>query len=81
MRVVSGTRSEGVASARRLLRTFASAPDARRRAHEIFQALARIDGLTQAERAAVAELGAWLAQKPSSTQLKPRCETLLAAFR
>ena len=75
-----GSRSEGVATARKLCRTFSSAPDARRRAQEIFHVLARINGLTSAERARVAELGAWLQDKPSTTELKPRCEATVAAL-
>ena len=72
------SRTQGVANARKLLRTFASAPDARRRAQEFHQALARISELTTAERADVAALADWLRQHPVVGQLKPGCEVLLA---
>ncbi len=74
------SRTEGVANARKLLRTFASAPDARRRAQEFHQALARISNLTTAERTDVAALAEWLREHPSVGQLKTRCEGLLARF-
>lgn len=76
-----GSRTECVANARKLLRTFASAPDQHRRAHEIVHELARIQGLAPTERAEITALGTWLAEKPSSGQLKARCEALLARFK
>lgn len=76
-----GSRTECVANARRLLRTFASAPDQHRRAHEIVHELARIRGLAPAERAQVDALGAWLAEKPSTGQLKARCEAVVVRFK
>ncbi len=75
------SRTECLAKARKLLRTFASAPDPHRRAHEIFHELARIRGLAQVERAEIVTLGDWLAEKPSSSQLKARCEAAMARFK
>ena len=76
-----GSRMECVAKARKLVRTFSSAPDSHRRAHEILHELARIQGLGPAERSEIAAFGAWLAEKPSSGQLKARCEAVLARFK
>ncbi len=74
------TRDECLSTARKLLRTFGSAPDARRRAQEIFQALSRCSALSIAERGEVQTFGQWLAGKPSTGELKPRCESLLAGL-
>ncbi len=71
------TRAESLAAARKLLRTFASAPDARRRAQAFFQTLSRCRALSPAEQGQVDALGQWLADKPSTAQLKARCEEVL----
>ena len=76
-----GSRTECVANARKLLRTFASAPDPHRRAHEIVHELARIQGLAQAERAEINAFGVWLAENPPIGQLKVRCEAALTRFK
>jgi len=71
------TRDEALLAVRKLLRTFASAPDPRRRAQEIAQALSRCPAFTSAERGQILAFNQWLADKPSTSQLKPRCEDLL----
>lgn len=77
---MTSSRTEGLANARKLLRTFASAPDMRRRAQDFHQALARISDLTTAERTDVAALADWLREHPAMGQMKSRCEALLARF-
>ena len=67
-----------LAAARRLLRTFASAPDPRRQARMIYSELASGEGWTRAERAAIDALGVWLQGPPSIADLKPRCADVLS---
>jgi hypothetical protein len=64
-------------AARRLLRTFASAPDPRRQARVIYSELAGAEGWTKAEQKEVDALGAWLQGLPSIGDLKPRCADVL----
>jgi hypothetical protein len=75
---VSGAAA--LAAARRLLRTFASAPDPRRQARLIYSELASAEGWTTAQRAEIDALGAWLLGTPSIRDLKLRCAQVLAAL-
>jgi hypothetical protein len=75
------SRGEALASAKKLVRTFASAPDPRRQARSIHSELAHWDGWTGPEREQIDTLGAWLADDPSLAELRPRCERLLANLR
>ncbi len=75
------TRAESLTTARKLLRTFESAPDARRRAQEFFQALSRCPALSPAEQIQIVALGQWLADKPSTAELKARCDEVMARLR
>jgi hypothetical protein len=75
------SRGEALASARKLVRTFASAPDPRRQARSIHSELTHWDGWAGPEREQIDALGAWLADDPNLTELRPRCEQLLARLR
>ncbi len=75
-----GSRSEHIANARKLTRTFASAPDQRRRALDIVQELARVPGLSSGERTALLNIQTWISERPPPGQLKARCEALIAGF-
>jgi hypothetical protein len=75
------SRGEVLAAARKLLRTFASAPEPRRQAQSIYSELAHGDGWTPGEREAIDALGAWLHGLPQLGELKLRCEQLLTALR
>lgn len=63
--------------AKRLLRTFASAPDPRRQARMIYSELAGGEGWKKAEREAIDALGVWLQGQPLIADLKPRCAEVL----
>jgi hypothetical protein len=77
---MSISRGEVLASARRLLRTFASAPDPKRQARSIYSELAHGTGWSAAEKARIDALGAWLQGAPALGELRPRCEQILAAL-
>ena len=72
------SRREALAAARKLLRTFASAPEPHRQARSIYSQLSHAEGLTTAEREQVETFGAWLQERPRISELKPTCERLLA---
>lgn len=75
------SRFEDLASARKLVRTFATAPNPRRQARSIHSELAHWDGWTGPEREQIDALGAWLADDPNLAELRPRCEQILAKLR
>jgi hypothetical protein len=75
------SRGEALAAARKLLRTFGSAPEPRQRARAIHSELGHAEGLTPSERGEIEALGAWLLERPPISELKPRCERLLAKLR
>jgi len=75
---MSFTRGEALAAARKLLRTFASAPEPRRQARAIHSELAHAAGWSAAEKAQIDALGAWLQTHPSVSELRSRCEGVLA---
>lgn len=70
-------RDEAITAARKLLRTFASAPEPRRQARAMHSALAGAEGWSLAERETIDSLGAWLAETPAEAALRPRCEEVL----
>lgn len=74
---MSSHREEAIAAARKLLRSFASSPDPRRQARAIQSTLAGAGGWSSAEREAIDDLGAWLAEMPAEASLRPRCESVL----
>jgi hypothetical protein len=69
---------QSLAETRKLLRTFGSAPDPRRRAQEILSKLKRADGLPPAALKEIAVVDAWLANSPSVVALEPRLRALLS---
>ncbi|WP_165832357.1 hypothetical protein [Caulobacter radicis] len=71
------SRSEALGAARRLMRGFAGAPDPRRHAQQFYGVLVHADGWSKTEQALIVSLGAWLNQRPSVGELKPRCEVTL----
>ena len=75
------SRGEVLATARKLLRTFASAPEPRRQAQSIYSELVHGDGWTPREREAIEARGAWLQGLPRLAELKLRCEQVLTALR
>lgn len=75
--VFKTTRQEALVKARRLVRGFASAPEQRRHAQQIYGALVHAEGWSPAQEALILELGAWLQGRPSLGELKPRCDTAL----
>jgi uncharacterized protein YecE (DUF72 family) len=77
---MTGGRGAALVDARKLLRTFNSAPNPQRQARSIYTQLSRADDLTAQERDHVEAFGAWLSERPRVSELKPRCEQLLAMF-
>ena len=73
-----GYRGEALVAARKLLRTFASAPEPRAQANRIFSELAHAEGWTKAQEAEIARFGAWLTDRPPLAELKARSEQVLA---
>lgn len=74
---MSGSRQQALAEARKLVRTFGSAPDPRRRAQAVLSELKRVDGWTSAGLSDIAAVDAWLQSAPSVTALEPRLRALL----
>ncbi|HWU14736.1 MAG TPA: hypothetical protein VN157_12085 [Caulobacter sp.] len=72
------TRTEGLSTARRLLRRYASAPDPRRQIQQIFGALSHAEGWAPGQEELILAFGAWLQGHPALGELKPRAEALLA---
>ena len=72
------SRGEALAAAKKLLRTFNSAPEPQRQARLIYSQLSHADGLTARERDQIEKFGAWLQERPRLSDLKPSCERLLA---
>lgn len=77
---MSLSRDEALSAAKKLLRTFDSAPDPQNRARQIYSELNHAEGVSKAERDAIDAFGAWLGQRPRVAELKPRCQGLLARF-
>ncbi len=72
------TRVEGLTTARRLLRGYASAPDPRRQIQQLYGALVHAEGWSASSEALILAFGAWLQGHPALGELKPRAEALLA---
>jgi hypothetical protein len=75
--VFKTTRQEAIAAARRLVRGFASAPEPRRQAQQIYGVLVHAEGWSPSQEALILELGAWMQGHPNLGDLKPRCEAVL----
>ena len=74
---MTGSRQQSLADARKLMRTFASAPDPRRRAQAVISELRHGEGWPSAAQAAIAAADAWLQTSPSLSALEPRLRDLL----
>lgn len=77
---MSASRSEALMAARKRLRTFGSAPDPKKQARELYSELVRADGWTPRECAAIETFGGWLGDYPAVSELRLRCEQLLATL-
>lgn len=75
---MSEDRRQALADARKLLRSFASAPDMRRRAAAVFSELRRAEDWSRAKAQAIADVDSWLRDTPSVVALEPRLRALLA---
>jgi hypothetical protein len=75
---MSISRDGALSASKKLLRTFASAPDSRRHARMIYSELSGAEDWTQAEQKEIDALGAWLHSLPSIGDLKPRCALIVA---
>lgn len=75
---MSGDREQALVEARRLVRTFGSAPDARRRAQAVVSELKRADGWSPSAKREIAAVDSWLQSAPSLGALEPRLRALLA---
>ena len=64
-------------SARKLVRTFGSAPDPRRRAQEVLSELKRDANWSVAAQHEIAALESWLRSVPSVDALAPRLRAVL----
>jgi hypothetical protein len=77
---MTGSRDQALADARKLLRGFGAAPDARRRAQAVLSALRQADDWSAAGRRQIEAADAWLRGGPSVTALEPQLRALLAAL-
>lgn len=71
------SQTEALAAAKKLVRTFASAPDPRRQARAVYSELARLSW-SRRRQDEVDALGAWLLELPPVADLRQRCEQVLA---
>lgn len=77
---MSSSRPQALLDARKLVRTFAAAPDPRRRAQTVLAGLKRAEGWSATQEAEIAAADLWLKQSPSVVSLEPRLRALLAAL-
>jgi hypothetical protein len=70
-------RGEALSAARKMLRGFAGAPDARRHAQTLYSEVARADGWSKTEQDQIIAMGIWLQSRPGLGELKVRCEQLI----
>jgi hypothetical protein len=63
--------------ARKLVRTFGSAPDPRRRAQAVLSELKHAEGWSAAAQHEISAVDRWLRGAPSATALEPRLRALL----
>jgi hypothetical protein len=74
---MDGKRNEGVAVARKLVRTLDSAPDPQRQAQVAVAGLLRCGPWDPAAERQILDLAAWLATRPPPSTLKLRCQAVL----
>lgn len=73
-------RSNSLATARRLMRGFKSAPDPVRQARTIHQTLSRVPGLSPAQYVKVEALGRLLDARPKVSAVEAACRQLIDAL-
>ena len=71
-------KAEALASARKLVRTFGSAPDPRRHARTFLGLLTKVEGWSTEQVKHVGDLEAWLDSQPPIGELRAHCDELLA---
>lgn len=76
---MSGSRQQALTEARKLVRTFGSAPDARRRAQAVLSELKHAEGWSSLQLEKIAEVDIWLQGAPL-TALEPRLRALLESL-
>lgn len=74
---MADTPRQALLDARKLVRTFASAPDPRRRAQEVLSVLKRADGWAPDAMAELAATDDWLRDHPSVLVLADRLRTMI----
>ena len=74
---MSGSCQQALVDARKLVRTFASAPDARRRAQAVMSELRHAEGWSAGAQRDIDAVEAWLRISPSVSALQPRLRDLL----
>lgn len=72
-----GSRQHAVVEARKLVRTFASAPDARRRAQAVLSELKHVEGWSAEHQREIEATETWLKTSPSVAALEPHLRALL----
>lgn len=77
---MSGSCQHALSEARKLVRTFASAPDPRRRAQAVLSELKHAEGWPATARLRISEAEGWLGGAPSLASIEPRLRALLAAL-
>ena len=73
-------RSGALATARRLMRGFKSAPDPIRQARTIHQTLSQVRGLSPAQHALVQTLGRLLDARPNVPAIEAACRRLMGTL-
>lgn len=76
--MMSGSRQHALSEARKLVRTFASAPDPRRRAQAVLSELKHAEGWPPPARLKISDTDTWLSGAPSLATIEPRLRALLA---
>lgn len=77
---MNGSRQHALQEARKLVRTFGSAPDARGRASAVLSELKRAEGWSEPQRREIAAVEAWVRGGPSVTSLEAKLRALLATL-
>lgn len=71
---------EALTSARRMIRALDAAPNPLQQAQAAVGGLLRAKGWSPGQERTLRALAEWLAQRPPSTALKPRCQAALKAL-
>jgi hypothetical protein len=77
---MSAARQHALVVARKLMRTFAAAPDARRHAQAVMSELKRAEGWSPAGQKAIAATDVWLLTSPALAGLPGRLRDLLSVL-